>query len=201
MRTAHTHTAHFHIETRQHELLGLDLGEGMPRRALLLGFTLCLGWTGTLLLAFGLPDRTTFTLYCVPPLLVAALGTQRSRRNDRRWNITYWTLTLRYLTAGHRPILCAGRLDADRAEWIPRSERWGATADLLRREPARRRHQERSEGREPTAVSGPPVLLAARPRLYAPDAIARARGLGRVGRRRGAGALGKASPAGEGARV
>ncbi|MEU4755528.1 hypothetical protein AB0F93_31720, partial [Micromonospora tulbaghiae] len=83
--------------------MGVDLGEGAPRRALILGGLLYLLWTGGLLMVFGLPNKVAFTLYFLPPLLVTIFGAQRSRRNERRWNMTYWALTVRYVVLGHRP--------------------------------------------------------------------------------------------------
>ncbi|MFE1384236.1 hypothetical protein ACFW6S_35360 [Streptomyces sp. NPDC058740] len=171
MRTGTTYTRHFDIETRQHELLGLDLGEGAPRRALVLGFVLFGVWTGGLLLLFGLPSQVTFTAYFLPPLLVAILGTQRSRKNDRRWNITNWALAARYLTLGHRPIVCGGRRAAARSEWIPRRARWGSKGDSLRRESVRRRREYETDSELPAITAGAPITLDARPRLYGPDAV------------------------------
>ncbi|MEU9237112.1 hypothetical protein [Streptomyces subrutilus] len=177
MRTGTTYTRHFDLETRQHELLGMDLGEGVSRRTLVLGLVLYLVWTGGLLLVIGLPTQVTFTFYFLPPLLTAIFGTQRSGRNDRRWNITYWALTIRYLTVGHRPVICGGRRAATRSEWIPIGVRWGRKGDVFRRESARLRHEDEYTG--PLEITaGPPVVLAARPRLYGPDAVGRARGLG-----------------------
>lgn len=174
MRVGRTYTKHFDLETRQHELLGIDLGEGTPRRALVLGFVLYLMWTGGLLALFGLPTQITFTAYFLPPLLVAIIGTQRSGKNDRRWNITYWALSIRYLTLGHRPIICGGRRSATRAEWIPRRARWGTKGDGLRRESVRIRRAE-EDAVDMEIVAGTPILLAARPRLYGPDAVFAAR--------------------------
>ncbi|MDR3081860.1 MAG: hypothetical protein LBV60_13210 [Streptomyces sp.] len=174
MRTGTTYTRHFDIEPRQHELLGLDLGEGTPRRTLILGITLYLVWTGSLLLLFGMPSRFTFTLYFLPPLLTAVIGTQRSRTNDRRWNLTLWTLGARYLVMGHRPIVCGGRRAAARSEWIPRRARWGTKGDALRRESVKRRRQYDMDTTTPVIVAGAPITLDARPRLYGPDAVYRA---------------------------
>ncbi|MGW6414844.1 hypothetical protein [Streptomyces sp. NPDC055055] len=175
MRTGTTYTRHFDIETRQHELLGLDLGEGAPRRALIMGLVLYIVWTGGLLLLFGLPSQVSFTLYFLPPLLVAVIGTQRSRKSDRRWNITFWALNLRYLTLGHRPIICGGRRSAARVEWIPRRARWGTKGDALRRESVRRRREDELDTEVPVIVAGAPITLEARPRLYGPDEVYRAR--------------------------
>ncbi|MGW4954553.1 hypothetical protein [Streptomyces parvulus] len=182
MRSGATYTRHFDLETRQHELLGLDLGEGAPRRTLVLGFVLYLIWTGGLLLILGLPGKFTFTLYFLPPLLTAIFGTQRSRKNERRWNITYWALTVRYVTLGHRPIICGGRRSAARVEWIPRRERMASRGGGLR--PGKHPTTDASTGLAPFA--GAPIRLDARPRLYGPDQVYKARG-----RRRGGTTTGK----------
>ena len=172
MRAGATYTRHFDLETRQHELLGIDLGEGTPRRTLILGFVLYLMWTGGLLLILGIPSKITFTLYFLPPLLVAIFGTQRSRRNERRWNITYWALTVRYIALGHRPIICAGRRSAARVEWIPRRARMAGRGGALR--PGREVTGE--AGATPAPLAGAPLRMDSRPRLYGPDAVFKARG-------------------------
>ncbi|MFF6852750.1 hypothetical protein [Streptomyces antimycoticus] len=177
MRVGHTYTRHFALETRQHELMGVDLGEGTPRRALVLGLVLYLVWTGSLLLLFGLPGRTTFTVYFLPPLITVVYGTQWSRKVDRRWNITYWAIGARYLILGHRPIICGGRRAATRSEWINRRARWGGKAEGLLHAPgggALERWLGPDE--EAPAGAGGPVRLAARPRLYGPDAVVKAHG-------------------------
>ncbi|MEV7418980.1 hypothetical protein [Streptomyces sp. NPDC089919] len=178
MRVGHTYTSHFVIEARQHELLGLDLGEGVSRRTLLLGIALYALWTGPLLLLLGAPSRTSFTLYFLPPLLATVHGAQRARRTDRRMNLTHWSLTARYLLLGHRPVVCGGRRAAARTEWIPRGARWGGRLDALRSSsalgPLVRRWLGPDDSTPPTA--GAPIPLTARPRLYGPDAVARAYG-------------------------
>jgi hypothetical protein len=176
MRTGRTLTAHFDLDTRQHELLGLDLGEGAPRRMLVLGLALFMVWTGGLFLIFGLPNRFTFTAYVLPPGLIAYFGTQRSSRINRRWNITNWALAVRYLVLGHRPIICGGRRAATRSEWIPRRSRWGARGDAMSQAPGARMI-EGSLGRPEIyhASAGAPLRLDARPRLYGPDQLYKAR--------------------------
>ncbi|MEU4924578.1 hypothetical protein AB0G29_35155 [Streptomyces parvus] len=176
MRTGITYTRHFDVETKQHELLGLELGEGWPRKAIVLGFVLYLVWTGGLLLIFGVPSKVAFSAYVLPPLLIAVIGTKRSTRNPRRWNITYWTLSLRYLIHGHRPVICGGRRSAHRSEWIDRRARWGTKGDGLRRKSTLARRQEELEHHVPPALSGTPLVLDARPRLHGPDAVYRAYG-------------------------
>lgn len=185
MRTGATYTRHFDLETRQHELLGIDLGEGTPRRTLILGFVLYLMWTGGLLLILGIPNKVTFTLYFLPPLLIAVVGTQRSRRNERRWNITYWALTVRYVALGHRPIICGGRRSAARVEWIPRRARMSGRGGTLRP----RRESTGDPAAAPAPLAGAPLRLDARPRLYGPDQVFKAR------RRRGGTTTGKTGKA------
>ena len=176
-RVGHTYTRHFDLETKQHELLGLDLGEGFSRRSLILGLILYALWSGSLLLLLGLPSRYTFTLYFLPPLIVTVYGTQRSTRLPRRWNITQWSIGTRYLVLGHRPIICGGRRAATRSEWLGRRARWGSKAELLAESPLGPL-VERWLGpeREAPIGAGPALRLSARPRLYGPDAVVKAHG-------------------------
>ncbi|MGW2227459.1 hypothetical protein [Streptomyces formicae] len=177
MRRGHTYTDHFSLDTRQHELLGMDLGEGIPRRALILGLALYAVWTGPLLLLFGFPSRITFTAYFLPPLLTVIYGTQRSRRLDRRWNITNWSISARYHLLGHRPVICGGRRAATRSEWISRRGRWSGKTDTLAASSALGGLVERWLGKDgiPQGAGGP-LRLDARPRLYGPDAVVKAHG-------------------------
>ncbi|MFD8597721.1 hypothetical protein ACFV1L_22225 [Kitasatospora sp. NPDC059646] len=176
-RTGHTYTAHFDLNPRQHELLGVDLGEGLVRRALILAISLLVSWNGALLLLLGLPTVPTLTLYITPPLVATFYGSQRSTKNDRRYNFTVWALSLRYLTVGHRPVINGGRRAAHRTEWLGRRARWGARAEWLADTPLGLL-AERWLGPEseiPTG-SGTPLRLNARARLYGPDAVGRAYG-------------------------
>jgi hypothetical protein len=176
VRTGTTYTRHFDLDTRQHELLGIDLGEGAPRRALVIGMVLFLVWSGGLILVFGAPGIYSFTLYFLPPLLATWVGMQRSRRFDRRLNITQWAIFLRYLTLGHRPIICGGRRAAARSEWIPRRARWGARADVASEATGGRSEALFGKGHDrPEAMAGAPLRLDARPRLYGPDEVFKAR--------------------------
>ncbi|MER8039403.1 hypothetical protein [Streptomyces hydrogenans] len=179
MRRGHTYTRQFRIDPKQHELLGLDLGEGAPRRALVLGFTLFVAWTGPLLLIFGLPNEFTFTAYFLPPIITAVYGTQRSVKIEQRWNITNWALSARYLVLGHRPIICGGRRAATRSEWLPRRARWAGRTDVLLASPlgplVERFLGEADEDTVP-AGAGDPIRLDAQARLYGPDAVVKAYG-------------------------
>jgi hypothetical protein len=177
VRTGRTYTAHFAIETRQHDLMGLDLGEGVPRKPLVLGLILFALWNTLLVLVAGLPSRTSSVFYMVPPLVVAAYGTQPCGTRERRWNITVWALRLRYLLIGHRPVICGGRRTAARSERISRRARWESAADLLDESPLASLTARWLGARgAPLAGTGSPLDLNACPRLYGPDAVARAHG-------------------------
>ena len=177
MRIGNTYTRHFDLETKQHELLGLDLGEGVPRRAIVMGLILYAAWDGPLLLLLGLPNRFDFTAYFLPPLITAIYGTQRSRKIDRRWNLTNWSITARYLVLGHRPIICGGRRAAARSEWLTRRARWAGRLELLAESPLGGLLDRWLGSEEDVpAGAGSALRIAARPRLYGPDAVARAYG-------------------------
>ncbi|MFD9593077.1 hypothetical protein ACFWA9_10005 [Kitasatospora sp. NPDC059973] len=176
-RTGRTYTRHFDLDPRQHELLGVDLGEGLVRRALILGISLLVLWNGALFLVLGLPTIPTLTLYITPPLGVTFFGAQRSIRLDRRYNFTIWALTARYLSVGHRPIICGGRRAAHRSEWLGRRARWGRQLEWFADTPLGPL-VERWLGPEsaiPTG-SGTALRLDTRTRLYGPDAVVRAYG-------------------------
>lgn len=176
-RIGRTYTRHFDLDAKQHELLGVDLGEGTPRRALILGLILFVGWGGLMLLLFGIPSKFSLTLYLVPPAALTFYGAQRSTKLERRWNFTLWSIAIRYLWVGHRPIICGGRRAATRSEWIGRRARWGAKVEWFDDTPLGPL-LDRWLGAEDEipSGSGAPLRLVARPRLYGPDAVARAYG-------------------------
>jgi hypothetical protein len=172
MRTGHTLTRHFSLDTRQHEIMGVDLGEGPPRKMLVLTLALYLLWGGGALLIFGLPDKLTFSLYFTPPGVVAYYGARRSKGQPRRWNITVWALTLRYHLVGHRPIINGGRRAASRSEWIPRRGRWGDRVETLLALPGFTVLDPLfGVGDEPAEGAGPAIPLQATVRLYGPDRV------------------------------
>ncbi|MGK5548219.1 hypothetical protein ACSNOH_26345 [Streptomyces sp. URMC 127] len=175
MRVGHTFTRHFDLETRQHELLGMDLGEGPSRRVLVTGAVVYAVWMGALFLIFGWPSQVFFTLYFAPPALITFYGSQRSRRNERRWNLTQWALTIRYLTVGHRPIINGGRRAAGRSEWLPLRARLGEKSEDVLSLPGMGLFERFLGDEEPQRTSGRAVALEARPRLYGPDHVYRAR--------------------------
>lgn len=48
MRVGRTLTHHFEIETRQYDLLGIDLGEGARRRMIIFGAVIIIVWIALL---------------------------------------------------------------------------------------------------------------------------------------------------------
>ena len=75
MRAGRTLTSHFQLETRQHDLLGLDLGEGPPRRALIFGAMVFVVWVLLCAPLLGAPTQNTFSLYVIhePVILTTAM--------------------------------------------------------------------------------------------------------------------------------
>lgn len=111
-----TLTKSFAIETRQHELLGLDLGEGPPRKLLVIGGGFVIIWFGIATLMFGLPNRATFMFYATIPVLIAVFGFRESSKVSRRRNVVVWWLKARYLFTSYRPLICLGQRRPDRTE-------------------------------------------------------------------------------------
>lgn len=110
-----TLTKSFAIETRQHELLGLDLGEGPPRKLLVLGGIFVGSWFGIASLLFGWPNRATFLLYVTIPVVLAVYGFRESK-NPRRRNVVVWWLKAHFLLRGYSPIIALGQRYPDRTE-------------------------------------------------------------------------------------
>ncbi len=112
------------IEPRQHDMAGLDLGEGPPRRALIFGALILALWCLALAPFLGVPNRFTFSLYFLPPMFITVLGMRPSARLGRRRALTDWALKLRYGVLGHRPLVGVGRRRPTRQEFAPLAERW-----------------------------------------------------------------------------
>lgn len=123
-RSGRVLTKHFEIEARQHDLLGLDLGEGPKRRALIIGAAALTIWAGGCLLLFGLPNKYSFSLYTLPPVILTVFGARPSARMGRRMALTDWALAIRYAVLGHRPIVRMGTRQAGRSEYLPLRQRW-----------------------------------------------------------------------------
>ncbi|MEV7420677.1 hypothetical protein [Streptomyces sp. NPDC089919] len=171
MRHGITYTGHFTLEPRQHELFGVDLGQGISRRMLLLA-TLAFGvWDGLAFLVVGFPGLDWLTLYLLPPLAVTVLGAQPSKACDRRTVLAGWVIAAQYQVSGHRPVIGGGRVVAHRSEWIPRPARWAAHLPALTRAVGAglAGRLAGAGGAEDVPPSGPAVVLAHRVRLYGPD--------------------------------
>lgn len=122
--TGRTVTKQLKIETRQHELMGLDLGEGPRRRDLLLALVVIPVWVAFVWLILGPPNKYTSLLYMAPPMLFLVYGIQEHSRNPRRMNITQWTLALRHGISGHKPLIRGGVRRPSRGEYLPAGDRW-----------------------------------------------------------------------------
>lgn len=203
MRGGRTYTGHFQMQndTRQHELLGLDLGEGVPRRALVLGTLVSLVWAGLLFPILGAPGKGTFSLYFLPPILLVTYGMQPSSRFLSRRRHTDWALRAHYLLRGHRPLIRLGARAADRSEYLPIRDRFaeGVVDNALRlltwrhvrgveEEDASAPDEQDAEGvdHRPEVAAGRPIRLVQRARLLDQQQLFRA--YRRAYRRRGAGA-------------
>jgi len=119
MAIGRTLTKQLTVEARQHEILGLDLGEGPKRSTIALGLAAVIIWSGVCLLVIGPPTADTLTLYLLPPGVALGMGLQEDAQNPRRTRLTGWALRIRYVLIGHRPILALGTTPARRGEMIP----------------------------------------------------------------------------------
>lgn len=122
-RTGRTLTKPLQVESKQHDLFNIDLGDGIPRRMLVAGMVLVAVWCSTLWLLIGPPSSQSSSLYLIPPVLLAYLGFQEDPRQPRRRRITQWSITVRYMTTGHRPVVRMGARSAYRSEYLPISHR------------------------------------------------------------------------------
>lgn len=110
------------IEPRQHDLFGVDLGEGVPRAALGWGVLVYVAWWAalTVLRVPWIPGLVM--VWMVPPSIIAFLG-WREGRCPRRRRVTEWLLGLRWVVRAHTPVIGLGRRQADREESLPLRER------------------------------------------------------------------------------
>ena len=123
MRVGRTLTHHFEIETRQYDLLGIDLGEGARRRMIIFGAVIILLWIALLFPFIGVPQKSTVSLYVVPPFVITAFGWRAGKFHERRRRVTEWALAVRYALRAHRPIIGLGARAADKTEYLPWRER------------------------------------------------------------------------------
>jgi hypothetical protein len=134
------------IEARQHELFGVDLGDGFKRKDVGLGV---LVFAATLLVTFPIVKLTGFLdahpetaipAMLFPGLLVVILGFRPSEQQPRRMALTVFALKLRYLFVGHQPVIALGARPATRHERIGLWSRFrpGIAAYLNERSAGRR---------------------------------------------------------------
>lgn len=114
-----TVTSQLKIETRQHEVAGLDLGEGPRRRDLILGALIVPAWIALVWLFLGPPTKWTMLLYLAPPIILLTQGILDSDKNPRRMRLTMLVMSLRYMIVGHHPVIRIGARKASRSERLP----------------------------------------------------------------------------------
>ncbi|WP_372412590.1 hypothetical protein [Streptomyces luteireticuli] len=176
MRNSYTYTQHWDIETRQHELLGLDLGEGIPRTTLKYGFIFFPVWWGLLLLVAGFPSKPLMVpLFLLPPLLLTFYGAKRSTAYWRRTNLLLWQVRAGYLALGVRPVIGRGRVPAPRLGLRLRTQRLGERAPHLEQMPMFGPAFAAGEEADVADSCGKSAQIRPRLRLYGPDAVSRAR--------------------------
>jgi hypothetical protein len=181
MRVGRTLTHHFEIETRQYDLLGIDLGEGARRRMIIFGAVVVVAWVALLVPIIGTPSKTTTTLYVVPPFVITAFGWRSGKYHERRRRVTEWALAIRYALRAHRPVIGLGARAADRSEYLRWSERVplqkmaavkpGGAAPEWAALDADGRHQ----GDDTRDVAGAEIIVSQRARLIGSDHLRRVR--------------------------
>lgn len=132
--TGRTFTERFRVETRQHTILGWDLGEGPRRRDLIIGLVTVGLWLLICAPILGVPTKFTISLYLIPPAIFIGLGVQASvTQPQRRIRIFDWTRRGHYAIVGSRPIINTGRRLPRRGEGIPLSARihWREIAQFI----------------------------------------------------------------------
>ncbi|MGW0703026.1 hypothetical protein ACWGJT_03365 [Streptomyces xantholiticus] len=174
MRESRTYTRHWDLETRQHELLGIDLGEGIPRTTLRYGL-LFFGtwWTGWLVL-FGFPAQPVVPFFLLPPIWLTYAGAKRSLTYWRRTNLLVWGVHAQYLLRGVQPVIGRGRIPAPRLGLRLRARRLGERMPHLPQVPGAGALFA-AKGPDAAHSTGAPVRIRPRVRLYGPDAVAKSR--------------------------
>lgn len=130
-RVGRTLTDILTIEARQHELFGMELGEGPKRKTIMLGalitgawfllaipLTAFLGlWANMDVAPFG------FAIVAAPPAVLLALGMRPQEDIPSRIALVRPVLRIRYALAGHRPLIRLGARRATRHEQISKRAR------------------------------------------------------------------------------
>ncbi|MFH0246369.1 hypothetical protein ACGRHY_29010 [Streptomyces sp. HK10] len=174
MRASRTYTRHWDLETRQHELLGIDLGEGIPRTMLRYGFVFFGVWWGGWLLLAGFPSQSAVPFFLLPPGWLTYAGAKRSLTYWRRTNLLVWGVHAQYLLRGVQPVVGRGRIPVRRLGLRLRMRRLGERFPHLPQVPGVG-HLFADRGADPARSTGKPVRIRPRVRLYGPDAVAKSR--------------------------
>ncbi|MFJ8676791.1 hypothetical protein [Streptomyces sp. NPDC093589] len=174
MRTSNTYTRHWDIETRQHELLGIDLGEGIPRKTLRHGIVFFGLWWGGWLLLAGFPSQSAVPFFLLPPGWLTWAGAKRSLTYWRRTNLLVWGVHAQYLLRGVQPVIGRGRIPVRRLGLRQRTRRLGERFGQLPQVPGIG-GLFAGHGPDPARSTGASVHLRPRVRLYGPDAVAKSR--------------------------
>ncbi|WP_432951308.1 hypothetical protein ACQPXM_41170 (plasmid) [Kribbella sp. CA-253562] len=180
MRQGRTLTKHLNLETRQYDILGLDLNEGAPRRQVALTAVSFVIWCLLMAPIVGLPGRWEAAIYIVPPMVFAWFAWQKSPTHDgRRRRLTDWLLQLRYTVSGHRPVISLGSRQPTSAELIPLRERiaFDAVWQVLdfRQGPRTSWGRTKSHTKLERRPASAPVEIYQTVRLFDADQIAAAR--------------------------
>lgn len=174
-------TRHFAMEPRQHEILGIDLGEGPTRKMLVLGLVLYALWWGLLALLLGLLlehplSRANSFLWIIPPGLALWWITQPSPLTERRTRLVDVLAALNFWVRGHKPIV---RMSTHRPTRQERSSRGAAPwtrmvpGDAQGPEWARDDHNADAITADAEAgPTGPPMTITARPMLISGPTLA-----------------------------
>lgn len=149
-REGQTVSRHLKFETRQHKL-GLDLGEGIPRKTLILGLIIFpLWWVIVFSILHGV-NQITGMIYLLPPSMFLWFGTQESDGNLRRMRFTQGLLRVRYGFTNHRPVIRCGRREADPREFVPATVRFGQGLGSLVQKIVPRKKQDGTQ--EPVTIA------------------------------------------------
>lgn len=117
MRSGKVLTRTIEQEPKQHTFMGVDLGEAVPRGQLMMGLIAYAVWVAIWLpplLLLGWFNQITVTLVLMPPMVVSMFGWRKAENNPRRRNITQWVMAMRWVKAGHEPVVVLGRHRAHR---------------------------------------------------------------------------------------
>jgi hypothetical protein len=149
------------IESRQHEILGLDLGEGIRRRLLGLGALAFAVWVPiAAILMFGvfrLPfSADLVTVFLAPPIALLMIGFQEDQTIPHRLRVTSFSLRMHRIFKGGTPLINLGAGRASRHERLTLAERMSS-----------------APAGDEIATAPPAMHLAFKARVYGEDYLLR----------------------------